>query len=178
MLRAYSIVLFPEFKALTYLEKIRRYHDSLVDIIPLHIPVVQPFEFDNEQIIKDEISYLAGKMSPFEIVYQGYTHGVENNVLLKAERGRKLIEMMHCHFYNSFLKEQKEHVNYLPGIQVARTNSKRKAKILSLRLNQDRMVFKAKIKSVFFIEVFEGKSAINILETFNFKSIENNKSKK
>ena len=178
MLRSYSIVLFPQFKAAHYLEKIRQHHDSLADIIPLYVPVVHPFEFDNEQIIKDEISYLAGKMSPFEIVYQGYTHGVENNVLLKAERGRKLIEMMHCHFYNSFLKEQKEHVNYLPGIQVARTNSKKRAKTLSLKLDQNRMVFKAKIKSIFFIELFEGKNPIHILESFDFNSIKNGTSKK
>lgn len=126
-----DILIFPKFKNIDKIQKVRLKYDSLAKLVPPHITLVFPFSdnISNEDLVtlvKSKIQNLRPfyvKFSGVLMKYDSYTKS--NYIYLNCKEGKDIIQNLHDLFYS--VSPISEHFNpnikYIPHITLGHTDS-------------------------------------------------------
>lgn len=121
-----DILIFPKFKNLDKIQKIRNKYDNLSNLVPPHITLVFPF---SDKISNDELSNklttLLNNISPFNITFQGISLSNDNYIFLNCINGNDTIIKLHDTIYSEILPSHiKNSIQYIPHITLGKSNNK------------------------------------------------------
>ena len=124
-----TVMIFPEFNNINYIDELREKYDSLSDKVRPHITLIFPFESSLDKTKIFEILYnRLHKIKPFEISVQGLS--VMNRwLVLNVTNGANILTEIHTILYaNEFLSYKPAWLgNYVPHITVGAFDSSEEA---------------------------------------------------
>ena len=119
-----SIILFPNFKNIDTIEKIREKYDPLYNCIRPHITIVFPFESDiSTKELKNHIEDSLKGIGSFKLKLKGITGTSDNYLFLNVKKGNDEIIEMHDKLYSGILEKYLyNRISYIPHITVGKLN--------------------------------------------------------
>lgn len=123
-----TIMIFPEFENMKYIESLREKYDPLFNKVRPHITLVFPFESSYEtRELKSILQQHLSTYKPFEINVQGLC-AFDYWLFLKLTKGGDKIEEIHSKLYqNEFTECKPQWLHYyVPHITVGQFNTKEK----------------------------------------------------
>ena len=100
------IMIFPKFENIEIIDKIRTLYDPLANHVRPHITLVFPFDSDIEtNELKEHISSVLSKFTPFEIILNGITpnNNFGRYLFLNIQKGNDEIIELHKSIYTGIL---------------------------------------------------------------------------
>lgn len=120
-----SILIFPKFKNIEEIEKLRKKYDPLVNCIGPHITLVFPFvsEISTSELEKHLKSKLR-RIGPFKIRLQEITGTVDRFLFLNVKEGNDRLIELHDKLYANILEEYKDNTyTYVPHVTIGKFNN-------------------------------------------------------
>lgn len=120
-----DILIFPKFKNIAKIQKIRNKYDLLAKLVPPHITIVFPFTDDitNDELIS-KLTNLVKSFSPFKVIFKGLSLSDDNYIFLNCIKGNTEIIQLHDEIYAQILPTHlKKSIKYIPHITLGRANS-------------------------------------------------------
>lgn len=119
------ILIFPKFKNIDLIQKIRNKYDPLANLIAPHITLAFPFSDDisNEDLIS-KLTSLLKNFKPFTINFKGVSLSHDNYIFLNCVKGNQEIIQLHDEIYNKILPNYlKKSIKYIPHITLGQSSS-------------------------------------------------------
>ena len=122
-----TIMIFPEFENIGFIDKIRSKYDPLADLVRPHITLVFPFE---SEMTDDEIREILEKRladtRQFDLTLHGFGTQIEkfgNFLFLNVKQGREEIIKIHDILYANEFREFNSGFPYDPHMTVGMTGT-------------------------------------------------------
>jgi 2'-5' RNA ligase len=123
-----TIMIFPEFENIDFINDIRKKYDPLAELVLPHITLVFPFnsELTNEELnlyLKDCLS----DIQPFKVELEGFSMQEDkygNYLFLNVVQGMNVIKNIHDMLYKDKLKQFDMAYDYVPHMTVGKVSSK------------------------------------------------------
>lgn len=122
-----TIMIFPKFENIKFINDIRKKYDPLADLVLPHITLVFPF---NSELTNEELSlHLKEKLEcihPFEIELEGFSKQEDrygNYLFLNVVQGIEVIKNIHKKLYEDKLKQFDAGYDYVPHMTVGKVYS-------------------------------------------------------
>lgn len=123
-----DILIFPRFKNITEIERIRKKYDELYEIIPPHITLAFPFknEISNEDL-KERLKKLLKNVKPFKVRCKGISIKEDKKVatfyiFLNIVQGKEILKDINKKIYTEILNKPIIE-NYEPHITLGTINN-------------------------------------------------------
>ena len=119
------ILIFPRFKNIDLIQKIRNKYDPLANLIAPHITLAFPFSdnISNEELISN-LTRLLKNFKPFLINFKGISLSDDNYIFLNCVKGNQEIIQLHDEIYNEILPNRlNKSIKYIPHITLGQSNS-------------------------------------------------------
>lgn len=164
-----DILIFPKFKNMNKIQKIRKKYDELAEILPPHITIIFPSKIDfNNKEIKNKLIDIVKKYSCFKIKCNGLTFVKDKKInkyyiYLNIIDGEDMIRDMSMDIYNNLLDKEIPN-EYFPHITLGTVD-----KIIDIKMDE---IFESDINEISIEKI--GENEESIIEY----SIELNKSEK
>ena len=113
-----DILIFPKFKNINLIQKVRNKYDRLYNLVDPHITLVFPFkdEMSNEELIL-KLSELLKDFTPFQVTFKGISIADDNYIFLNCIEGEEIIYQLHNEIYEKILPTHfKKELKYIPHI--------------------------------------------------------------
>lgn len=122
-----TIMIFPEFKNIDVIDKIRKKYDPFADLVLPHITLVFPFdsELTNEELNLYLKECLSG-IHPFKAELEGFSkqeNRYGNYLFLNVVQGMDVIKNIHERLYKDKLKQFDAGYDYVPHMTVGKVSS-------------------------------------------------------
>ena len=120
-----DILIFPKFKNIDKIQKIRNKYDILANLIAPHITLAFPFSdnMSNEELIT-KLYNLLKNYKPFSITFKGISLSDDNYIFLNCVKGQQKIIQLHDEIYKKILPTHfKKHTKYIPHITLGQSNN-------------------------------------------------------
>ena len=119
-----DILIFPKFKNIEEIEKIRKNNDKLYGIIPPHITIVFPFfdDISNEELIY-KLKEILNSYNSFNVVFKGISLSNDNYIFLNCDIGKEILSNMHDEIYEKILPKHLKNIKYVPHITLGQSNT-------------------------------------------------------
>ena len=120
-----DILIFPKFKNINNIQKLRNKYDPLANLIPPHITIAYPFSdnISNEELIK-KLTNLLKNFNPFTIVFKGLSLSKDNYIFLNCVKGNQEIIELHNEIYKQIIPTHlKKSIKYIPHITLGKSNN-------------------------------------------------------
>lgn len=120
-----DILIFPKFKNIDKIQKIRNKYDILANLIAPHITLAFPFSdnMSNEELIT-KLYNLLKNYEPFSIIFKGISLSDDNYIFLNCVKGSQEIIQLHGEIYKKILPTHfKKHTKYIPHITLGQSNN-------------------------------------------------------
>ena len=120
-----DILIFPKFKNINNIQKLRNKYDPLANLIPPHITIAYPFSdnISNEELIK-KLTNLLKNLNPFTIVFKGISLSKDNYIFLNCVQGNQEIIELHNKIYKQIIPSHfKKSIKYIPHITLGKSNN-------------------------------------------------------
>lgn len=113
-----DILIFPKFKNIDLIQKIREDYDELASLVAPHITLVFPF---NDEIgtpaLSLKIKEAIKDISPFKVVFNGISLSDDNYIFLNCTIGNDTIKKLHDIIYSDVLPTHyNKNIEYIPHI--------------------------------------------------------------
>lgn len=126
-MRIRTIMIFPEFENIDFINVIRKKYDPLSDLVLPHITLVFPFESDltNEELeiyLKESLN----GVKPFVLELEEFSKQEDvygNYLFLNVKIGMDTIKNIHDRLYKDKLKQFNHGNDYVPHMTVGKLNS-------------------------------------------------------
>lgn len=119
------ILIFPKFKNIDLIQKIRNKYDPLANLIAPHITLAFPFSDDisNKELIS-KLNSLLKNFKPFTINFKGVSLSHDNYIFLNCVKGSQEIIQLHDEIYNKILPNHlNKSIKYIPHITLGQSSS-------------------------------------------------------
>lgn len=120
-----DILIFPKFKNINNIQKLRNKYDPLANLIPPHITIAYPFSdnISNEELIK-KLTNLLKNLNPFTIVFKGISLSKDNYIFLNCIQSNQEIIELHNEIYKQIIPSHlKISIKYIPHITLGKSNN-------------------------------------------------------
>ena len=120
-----DILIFPKFKNMNLIQKVRNKYDRLFNLVEPHITLAFPFknEMSNEELIL-KLSELLKAYAPFQVTFKGISISDDNYIFLKCAEGEEVIYKLHDEIYEKIIPTHfKKEINYIPHITLGQAES-------------------------------------------------------
>jgi 2'-5' RNA ligase len=123
-----TIMIFPKFKNMHLINKIRNEYDPLAEKLLPHLTLVFPFtsEFSKEEI-EEWLAVALNNIEAFPLKMGGFSKQVDrfgNYLFLNVMEGNEKIIELHSNLYKGILESYKTDVMYKPHMTVGRVQTK------------------------------------------------------
>ncbi len=124
-----DILIFPKFKNIESINKIRNKYDRLASLVRPHITIVFPFTDDMpNDILICKVKEAIKDISPFKVKFGGIALGYDkyskcNYIFLKCIEGANYITTLHDKIYKEALPSHLKTDEYIPHITLGQTDS-------------------------------------------------------
>jgi 2'-5' RNA ligase len=150
LMKKRSILIFPKFKNIEEIEKLRKKYDPLVNCIAPHITLVFPFisEISTSELKEHLKSKLRG-IDPFKIKLHEITGTVDRFLFLNVKEGNdKLIEL-HDKLYTNILEKYKDNAyTYIPHVTIGRLKNENEFKQALLETKDFDFIFTSTVNEI------------------------------
>lgn len=113
-----DILIFPKFKNMNLIQKVRNKYDRLFNLVEPHITLAFPFknEMSNEELIC-KLSELLKNYTPFRVTFKGVSITDDNYIFLNCTEGEEVIYKLHDEIYEKIIPTHfNKEINYIPHI--------------------------------------------------------------
>ena len=120
-----DILIFPKFKNINNIQKLRNKYDPLANLIPPHITIAYPFSdnISNKELIK-KLTNLLKNFNPFTIIFKGISLSKDNYIFLNCIQGNQEIIELHNEIYKQIIPSHlKNSIKYIPHITLGKSNN-------------------------------------------------------
>jgi len=145
-----TIMIFPEFNNMKYIDELRGKYDPLVNKVRPHITLVFPFEsaFTKSEIY-EILNCMLCRIKPFEVEVQGLSVQGEWLFLDLAKGKIPLIEIHNILYANEFAAYKPDWLKkYMPHITVGKFNSKKECENVYLNEQGFNKIFTSLVNEV------------------------------
>ena len=122
-----TIMIFPEFENIGFIDKIRSKYDPLSDLVRPHITLVFPFESDmTDDEIREILEKRLADTRKFDLTLYGFGKQIEkfgNFLFLNVTQGREEIIKIHDILYANEFREFNSGFPYDPHMTVGKTGT-------------------------------------------------------
>lgn len=120
-----DILIFPKFKNIDLIQKIREEYDELAYLVRPHITLVFPFtdEIDTPTLSL-KITNAIKDFSTFKVVFNGVSLSNDNYIFLNCSLGSDIIQALHDKIYIDVLPTHfNKNIKYTPHITLGTTDN-------------------------------------------------------
>ena len=120
-----DILIFPNFKNIDKIQKIRTKYDPLANLVSPHITIAFPFSdnISNEELIR-KLNNLLKDFDPFTIIFKGISLSKDNYIFLNCIQGKQKIIQLHDKIYEQILPSHfKNSIKYIPHVTLGKTSN-------------------------------------------------------
>jgi 2'-5' RNA ligase len=120
-----DILIFPKFKNIELIQKIREDYDELAYLVSPHITLVFPFTDDiDTPTLSKKIKETIKDFKPFNIKFKGVSLNSDNYIFLNCIEGNSQIIALHDKIYEKVLPTHlNKNIEYIPHITIGTSDS-------------------------------------------------------
>lgn len=120
-----DIIIFPKFKNIEEIEKIRKDNDKLFNVIKPHITLVFPFQDKiSNELLLDKIKVILKEFNKFKIVFKGVSLSNDNYIYLNCVEGKDNLIKIHDDIYTKILPNHlRKDIDYIPHITLGQATN-------------------------------------------------------
>lgn len=120
-----DILIFPKFKNIDLIQKIREDYDELAYLVEPHITIVFPFTDDiDTPALSTAIKNAIKDINSFKIKFKGVSLSPDKYIFLNCIEGNENIIKLHDILYKEVLPTHlKKEINYIPHITLGTTDN-------------------------------------------------------
>lgn len=117
-----AIVMFPKFRNIEVIDKIRSKYDPLFSYIAPHITLIFPFQSDiSKEMLIEHLENQLREVIAFDLVLKGVTGAADGYIFLDVKTGNDNVIHLHDKLYSGILKDYHNRViPYIPHITIAK----------------------------------------------------------
>lgn len=120
-----DILIFPKFKNIELIQKIRKKYDRLAELVEPHITLAFPFSdsMSDDELI-DKLCILLANYFPFTVTFRGVSLSDDNYIFLNCIEGSKEIIKLHDEIYKEIIPNHlNTSIKYIPHITLGQAES-------------------------------------------------------
>jgi len=163
-----TIMIFPKFENIGYIDRIRTLYDPLASLVRPHITLVFPFESPvTDEELREIMHNRLQLVRPFELCMHGiscHTDASGHYLFLNVQQGEEKLHAIHRSFYQHEFRDYEHSFPYVPHMTVGRLPDARQLNAAYEEVRAMTAVFHTVVDTVSVEMIGEHEESIIILE--------------